>query len=163
AVGAARVLCSDIIERSYPVTVLDFTSRRRLNLSRLRLDWIVTNPPGGARNSTAERFIEAGLGHIADRTAFALALLLPVDFDSATTRRKFFDDCPLFLAKIVLTERIVWFERADGEREAPKENHAWFIWSRAVLHMRRSPIILYGPTGPEHSRRMTWRTGATTI
>jgi hypothetical protein len=28
-------------------------------------------------------------------------------------------DCPEFVGKIVLRERIVWFQRRDGIREAP--------------------------------------------
>jgi hypothetical protein len=44
-----------------------------------------------------------------------------------------------------MTRRIVWFERTDGEREAPKENHGWFIWQRTALQVRAAPVTLYGP------------------
>jgi hypothetical protein len=75
-----------------------------------------------------------------------LALLLPCDFDSAKTRARYFRDCPHFIGKIILTKRVVWFQRSDGIREAPKENSAWFLWRRCVLRVRRSPVILYAPT-----------------
>ena len=54
-------------------------------------------------------------------------------------------DCPEFVGKIVLRERIVWFQRSDGIREAPKENSAWFLWERSPLRVRRQPVILYAP------------------
>jgi hypothetical protein len=34
-------------------------------------------------------------------------------------RARYFGDCPEFVGKIVLRERIVWFQRRDGIREAP--------------------------------------------
>jgi len=71
--------------------------------------------------------------------------LLPCDFDSAKTRVRYFGDCPEFVGKIVLRERIVWFQRSDGVREAPKENSAWFLWERSPLRIRRQPVILYAP------------------
>jgi hypothetical protein len=46
---------------------------------------------------------------------------------------------------IVLTRRVVWFQRDDGVREAPKENSAWFLWQRNPLRLRRPPVILYAP------------------
>jgi hypothetical protein len=49
------------------------------------------------------------------------------DFDSGKTRPRFFRDCPLFAAKIVLTRRIVGFSNSDPKRENQKENHA-YIW-----------------------------------
>jgi hypothetical protein len=49
------------------------------------------------------------------------------------------------LAEKVLTRRIVWFRRRDGIREAPRENHAWFVWQQSVLRVRHSPIVLYAP------------------
>jgi hypothetical protein len=136
----ADVHCSDIAAYGYPLdAVCDFT---RATAPR-RFDAIVTNPPGGPRNTLAETFVETGLHHIAD--GGLLALLLPADFDCAGSRRRFFADCPLFRAKLVLTRRIVWFVRPDGKREAPKENHAWFVWERTALRVRVPPLTLYAP------------------
>jgi hypothetical protein len=73
-----------------------------------------------------------------------MALLLPVDFDSAKTRMSLFGGSPHFAGKIILTKRIVWFSNPDSQRENPKENSAWFLWSRNVIR-GRLPIVLYAP------------------
>jgi hypothetical protein len=143
ASSAARVYCSDVTDRGYPLDAIhDFTAPIS-PAPELRFDAIVTNPPGGPRYTTAEAFIESGLRHIA--RGGLLALLLPTDFDSAGRRRPLFQNNPWFCAKIVLTRRIVWFERPDGDRAAPKENHAWYCWQRAPLRASRAPLTLYGP------------------
>src|SRR5262249_23546724 len=69
------------------------------------------------------------------------------------SRRRFFADCPHFRAKIALTKRIVWFVRPDGKREAPKENHAWFIWERTALRVRGPPVTLYAPIPTSEGER----------
>jgi hypothetical protein len=139
--GAAQVYCSDIKDYGYPLDeLLDFTSTQSPNV---RFDAIITNPPGGSQNRTAESFVESGLRRIAPRGF--LALLLPVDFDSAVRRCRFFHDCPRFCAKIVLTRRIVWFERTDGSRAAPKENYAWYCWQCTPLRTRLPPLTVYAP------------------
>lgn len=130
----AEVYATDIHEYDYPLDGLhDFLSPQR---PKWRFDGIITNPPGGPRNKTAEQFIVRGLELIAD--GGFLALLLPVDFNSAKTRRHLFADCPLFAAKIVLNNRLVWFEHPE-KKPAPKEWHAWFIWKRA----NPQPVLLY--------------------
>jgi hypothetical protein len=141
--AGARVYCSDIVDRGYSELneLLDFTSGRNPKLARF--DGIITNPPGGVGNKLAVAFVASGLRRI-NANGF-LALLLPVDFDSGVTRRCFFADCPAFTGKIVLTKRIKWFERADGKRADPKENHAWFLWAPPTpLHVRQ-PVIAYAP------------------
>jgi hypothetical protein len=144
ASGAARVHCSDIADYGYPLDeVRDFTVTTAAATAATRFDAIITNPPQGRRNSLAESFIAAGLHHI--MYGGLLALLLPADFDSAARRRPLFAECAWFTAKIVLTRRIVWFERTDGVRAAPKENHCWFIWQRTPLRERAAPRVLYAP------------------
>jgi hypothetical protein len=141
ATGAASVLCTDIVDRGYPVKVFDFLSSGNPMLPRW--DLTITNPPFGYRGRTAIEFIKAGLRRLSHGQT--LALLLPADFDSAKRRLPYFRDCPQFVGKIVLTRRPVWFERTDGQRPAPKENSAWFVWERAALRARQ-PIVLYAPT-----------------
>jgi hypothetical protein len=139
--AGASVYSSDIEDRGYAGldAVLDFVVA---DPPLRALDGIVTNPAYGFRNKTAVKFIERGLMHIAD--GGLLALLLPNDFDSAKSRQHLFSDCPDFVAKIVLTRRITWFEPPPGERnKSPKENHAWFLWRREPRS--HSPIILYEP------------------
>jgi hypothetical protein len=141
--GCARVYTSDIVDRRRGQDeTLDFLSDREPRFDGF--GFIITNPPGGPRNRTAVRFIERGLEYV-DRYGVALALLLPSDFDSAVTRRRLFADCPHFAATIVLTRRIVWFERRDGNRPAPKENHRWFIWRGDAMRDKRPPVHLYDP------------------
>jgi hypothetical protein len=138
ALGAS-VFSSDVEDRGYSGTdaLLDFLVARPPQ----RFDGIVTNPPYGLRAKLAEKFIQTGLRHIAD--GGFLALLLSIDFDSATRRPRFFADCPAFTGKIVLTERVVWYANPDPRRENPKENTAWFIWSSPAPLRVRQPVIMY--------------------
>lgn len=104
-----------------------------------RCGGIVTNPP----YDRAEAFLERALALM--RPAGGLvALLLNLDWDSARGRRHFFADCDGFALKLVLLDRITWFERLPepGQREqGPSGNHAWFVWDFArAFH---SPSIGY--------------------
>jgi hypothetical protein len=124
--------------------VLDFTS----GMHRAKpFDAIITNPPYGLRAKLAEQFVEIGLHHIARDGGF-LALLLPIDFDAAKSRRHLLGGSTYFAGKIVLTRRIVWFANPE-KREAPKENHAWHVWAaRSAIRWRlrkQQPIIHYAP------------------
>jgi predicted RNA methylase len=140
AAGAARVHATDVFNHGYPLDeILDFVTAS----PKLPFDMIVTNPPWGIGGKLAVKFIESGLRHVAGGAA--LALLLSADFDSATLRPRLFRDCNQFLGKVVLTKRIVWFNRTDGVREAPKENAAWYLWEPTVLRTRQPPVVLYAP------------------
>jgi hypothetical protein len=88
-------------------------------------DAIVTNPPYGKGGRMAERFIERALEVTRPRHG-VVAMLLKVDFDSGSTRLRFFADCPAWACKVVLLKRILWFE-SNGN--TPSDNHAWFVWS----------------------------------
>jgi hypothetical protein len=135
------VFASDIERRGFSLdAVHDFTGLPLVALGR-RFDAIITNPPFGARGAGARAFIEAGLRQLAP--GGILALLLPADYDSAGGRSQYFGDSVDYVAKLVLTRRVVWFERLDGVREAPKENHAWFIWQRSPLRLSRSAVVIY--------------------
>ena len=79
---------------------------------------IVTNPPYGRR---ADEFIR----HALTMPVNIIAMLLNIDFDSAKTRVDMFRDNRRFALKIVLLDRIVWFEPKIA---SPSTNHAWFIW-----------------------------------
>jgi hypothetical protein len=140
--GCARVYATDIVDRgSGQDEVLDYLSAQEPKLTRF--DLTATNPPFGQSGRSAVAFVEAGLRRL--RVGAMLALLLPCDFDSAKTRARYFGDCPHFVAKIALRERVVWFKRNDGIREAPRENSAWFLWARSLLRVRHPPLILYSP------------------
>jgi methylase of polypeptide subunit release factors len=85
-------------------------------------DGIITNPP----YTDAAAFVEHALNLMQPMSGFVL-MLLAQDFDSAKSRRYLFEDAP-FAKKITLLKRIVWFKRTDGKREAPSQNHAWYLW-----------------------------------
>ena len=141
--GAAHVHTSDIADYGNGQDeVLDFLSAQAPKLEWLP-DLICTNPAYGRGGKIATAFVEAGLKRL--RPGGLLALLLPCDFHCAKTRARHFGDCPQYVAQIVLRRRIAWFKRNDGKREAPKENHAWFLWQRSLLRVRPAPVILYSP------------------
>src|SRR5262249_14454044 len=108
--SGADVFCSDVVKHGYTLdAVCDFT----LTKPGRWFGSIVTNPPGGVRNSLAEQFVETGLRSLS--AGQVLALLLPADFDSAASRRQWFADCPQFKAKIVLTKRITCLCARTGD------------------------------------------------
>jgi hypothetical protein len=97
-----------------------------------RIEGIITNPPYGPNGRLARAFIAHALN-----LAPIVAMLLRVDFDSGKTRASLFGNCASFVGKIVLTDRITWFDRAGA---APSDNHAWFLWDR---QHRGPPTIRY--------------------
>jgi hypothetical protein len=117
--AGAKVYCSDVHRYGYRLDeLLDFVGGREPKLRRF--DWIITNPPGGSRNTLAVKFIELGLPRL--QPGGGMAMLLPIDFDSAVGRAHIFEDCPEWHAKIVLRGRSKWFENPDPNK-SPKENH----------------------------------------
>jgi hypothetical protein len=85
---------------------------------------IVTNPPF----SLAEQFIKHAL-KLTEPCDGKVAMLLPLAFDSAKTRRDLFEQKP-FKAKYTLTKRIRW-ENLEQKKNGPSTNHAWFVWDWA--------------------------------
>jgi hypothetical protein len=109
----------------------DFLSRTSLPYSRI--DGICTNPPYGAGGGLARQFIIHALELVP-----VVVMLLRIDFDSGKTRTGLFRDSQSFDRKIVLLNRIVWFEREGAP--SPSENHAWYIWN---TRHRGPPTIEY--------------------
>lgn len=85
-------------------------------------DAIITNPP--YRHASA--MVDHALRLMCEVDGL-VAMLLPVDWDSARGRSRLFADHPAWALKVVLTDRIVWVPKPDGS-EAPSESHAWFVW-----------------------------------
>jgi hypothetical protein len=102
-------------------TADDFFLRSKLPHDGIQA--IVTNPPYGEdkRGRVAADFIRHALSFGVD-----VAMLLRVDFDSAKTRVDLFRDNKRFAGKVVLLDRVKWF---DGP-SSPSDNHAWFLWNR---------------------------------
>src|SRR5262249_23010842 len=99
---------------------------------------IVCNPPYGRGGRMARTFIE----HALRLEAPLVAMLLRNDFDSGRTRQHLFRRCPTFAFKLVLLNRIKWFE---GPSE-PSDNHAFFVWRRdhngppTIRYLTRSEV-----------------------
>lgn len=172
AAGAAYAHATDIKDHGYKGFdgVLDFVSEKAPQLTHY--DGIITNPPYGERGKLSELFIESGLRRIADYGF--LALLLPGDFDAASTRAKYFRDCPIFSGQITLTKRIKWFDeevtckKCNGtglmsglkckpckgkgmKKSGPSEGHAWFLWQRTWIGGSQVPRKMYAPMAPNVS------------
>ena len=94
--AGANVFSSDI-ESAYADAIFDFLSDG--DPPRSGFDGLVTNPPFGGQGRTAAAFIKKGLARMDNGF---LALLLPIDFDSAKTRTHLFGSCPQFTGKLVL-------------------------------------------------------------
>jgi hypothetical protein len=139
--AGAKVFSTDIAG-SYADTIYDFLSDEAPPISNY--DGLITNPPYGWRCKLITRFIEAGLRRM---SGGFLILLLPVDCDSARRRVHVFGSCPQFVGKIVLTERLVWFQDPLGKKAAPKENHCWYLWSGGAVTLRapQAPVLHYAP------------------
>jgi len=141
--AGARVFSTDVVDYGYPgfTGIFDFTSDRFM---AREFAGIITNPPFGPRGKWAERFIECGILRMGNGF---LALLLPADFDSAKTRIHLFGGCEQFVAKLVLTRRVKWFEHPANPRMQPKENSAWYLWGNVEFrHLKTlTPVIHYAP------------------
>jgi hypothetical protein len=61
-------------------------------------------------------------------------MLLPIDFDSGKTRRHVFQH-PAFALKLVLLDRIKWFDGQSGST-----NHCWCVWD---WKHKGPPVIKY--------------------
>jgi hypothetical protein len=81
---------------------------------------IITNPP----YDQAPAFARHALKLMRPCNGM-VALLLRVDFDSGKTRPDLFADCVAWYKKVVLLDRIMWFQ---GDK-SPSYNHAWYVWS----------------------------------
>ncbi len=131
------VFSSDLYPGAEDIIKLDFLHPESDIFSIFRYDLIVTNPPFGREGP---RFVRRALELTRQHDALT-AMLLPMNWDTAATRRDLFADCSAFKCKIVLTKRIVWFQK-EGGGEAPKENHAWYLWDQP---QHGAPTIRYWP------------------
>lgn len=84
-------------------------------------DTIFTNPPFGHKNRLAVKFVERAL----ERCDGWIVMLLTGKFDFGKTRLHLTRDNPRYWKKVVLYDRIRWFE---GDKDGT-EDHAWFIWA----------------------------------
>lgn len=73
-----------------------------------------------------------------------IAMLLRVDFDSALGRQPLFRFNPFFAGKVVLLNRIKWFQGPSS----PSDNHALFLWD----HQHKGPPTIQYITRAEAER-----------
>lgn len=137
APGRERRMVKTLREAGFQVIPArgDFLASDR---NHVAVDCIATNPPFGPRGKLAVQFIEQAL-ELTRQSRGRVAMLLKVDFDSGKTRRHLFGDCQAFALKLVLLDRIVWFE---PKLARPSDNHAWFVWN---WRHEGPPTIVYGP------------------
>lgn len=123
----------------------DFFAHRKL--PSISIDGICTNPPYGFGGRTTMKFIEHAL-----ELAPVVAMLLPIDYDSGRTRVHLFRDCKAFALKLVLLDRIKWFEGASE----PSTNHCWCLWRRShrgAARLAYAARLLTPPEGAMAARR----------
>ncbi|VIO73864.1 hypothetical protein [Bradyrhizobium ivorense] len=134
AARGAFVITSDVATYSRPHTFqMDFLGADPA--WPVLTDALITNPPYGPQNRTAAKFARLALR----RCPGWVALLLTANFDSGKTRRDLFADNPRFAFKVVLVDRLVFFE---GDFEGTSD-HAWFVWEPANYHLHASPRLFY--------------------
>ena len=117
----------------FRVTATNDDFLARTSLPYERIDAICTNPPYGVGGRLACQFIRHALELVP-----VVAMLLRVDFDSGKTRTDLLRDCAAFGHKIILLDRIVWFEREGAA--GPSDNHAWYLFNKK---RRGPPTISY--------------------
>lgn len=123
--GAGTVLCTDIEPAPAPLCRVDRADfyHCRVPLEAMLGGYgIVTNPPFGVLGLAAARFARRALCC----SARVVVLLLPVDFDSGSTRADLFRDCEAWAEKIVLLDRLSW-ANLPAKRH-PMHNHALYVW-----------------------------------
>jgi hypothetical protein len=114
-----RVVSSDLFDRGYGETGVDFLTKDR------RAANIVTNPPF----NSAEGFVKAGLEK-ADRK---FALLLRLAFlEGANRQRTIFSKCPPSRVW-VFSERITFYPANAVQKGSGTTAYAWFVWDKDAI------------------------------
>jgi hypothetical protein len=149
-----EVFCTDILPEPGVGFRHDFTDPTLPVLFPAQIGGVITNPP----YDQADEFVAIALRMMEARGGL-VAMLLKVDWDSGKTRRRFFADCAGWARKLVLLDRIYWFDPSPGGA-TPSENHAWFVWSFARRHVGRGASIGYVETpAAERDRLRACRKG----
>ncbi|WP_300434928.1 hypothetical protein [uncultured Mameliella sp.] len=111
-----RVISSDLYDRGYGETGVDFTQEMRKATN------IVTNPPF----HSAEEFVHAGLRN--SERKFALLLRLAFLEGGGRQTRIFREKAP---ARVwVFSERITFYPRDAVRKGSGTTAYAWFVWDK---------------------------------
>lgn len=136
--GGHEVFASDIVDhgglkagRAVRYGVDFLTTRQRLK----GLGAIITNPPWGA----GEVFVRRALEIAPDAL---IAMLLPLEFDAASTRLELFDapEGNAFALQLVMCWRPNW---VDERKKNGRNNSAWFIWDRKLRERQGGAMKRY--------------------
>lgn len=121
---ATDISPAPVEEQVYPVESGDFLAMT--GGGTVPHPWgIVTNPPYGHRSEMSIAFLNHGLDIITERRGF-MALLLPFEFDSRSSRQRLVGGHPYFASKLTVP-RIRWVNLLQ-KKSGPMGHHAWFIW-----------------------------------
>ena len=83
---------------------------------------IITNPP----YNLADQFVRHAI-ELMRPVNGSVAMLLPLAWSTAKSRRDIFADSPIFRQKLELTRRIRW-ANLEQKASGPSQNHAWYVW-----------------------------------
>lgn len=126
---SSKVVSSDLYERGYGESGIDFTKSSRIH------DNIVTNPPF----HSAEDFVERGIA--LSKSKFALLLRLAF-LEGARRQQSIFSKIPP--ARVwVFSERITFYPRGAAQAGTGTVAYAWFVWDKS--HSGTSELKWFPP------------------
>jgi hypothetical protein len=114
--SATRVISSDLYDRGYGETGIDFISSKRTAAN------IVTNPPFNC----AESFVENGIRQAQRK----FALLLRLAFLEGANRANTIFACTPPSRVWVFSERITFYPKDVEVRGSGTTAYAWFVWDK---------------------------------
>lgn len=87
---------------------------------------IITNPPYGFQSRLIIAFLKRSFELMENRHG-CIAMLLPFEFDSRSSRNELVGAHPWFVGKVTVNERIRWLNLPQSDN-APMGAHAWYVW-----------------------------------
>ncbi len=140
------VLATDVApakRQLHPVTYHDFLTSSGPSGHRVN---IITNPPYGRESRLAIAFITYAFELMTRQGRHgAIAMLLPFEFDSRTSRNWMVGEHPWFVGKLTVYKRIKWANVVHTPGKGPMGHHSWFLWSTerdVQLRARRLPMMV---------------------
>jgi len=134
------VVSSDLHPQMDGAPVKDFlTSDFMIDRDGMTRPLVVTNPPYA--QPWVDQFI-ARIIELCQNDGAIGALLMRNEVDCASSRMPFFEECPNYFGKLVLTWRPRWIPGSTG---SPRHNYAWYLWGPShftsrIAYARRPKI-----------------------
>lgn len=120
-----EVVSTDLTPAEDSVVEVDTRDFLSDNLTTPHVKSIITNPPYGVRNKLAEAFLIKALSMRLDGV---VAMLLPFEFDAASSRKSLVGENPMFALKLTLAKRIRWLN-VEQKEAGPMSHHSWFVYA----------------------------------